>query len=36
MAIKSAYPDQLQQSLKRIDPDATEYLKALITELSKS
>ncbi len=36
MAIKSAYPDQLQQSLKRIDPDATEYLKALISELSKS
>jgi Aminopeptidase N len=36
MAIKSAYPDQLQQSLKRIDPDATEYLKALINELSKS
>ncbi|MGJ1412880.1 M1 family aminopeptidase [Sphingobacterium multivorum] len=36
MAIKSTYPDQLQQSLKRIDPDATEYLKALITELSKS
>ncbi|HAF34474.1 M1 family aminopeptidase [Sphingobacterium sp. UBA7038] len=36
MAIKSAYPDQLQQSLNRIDPDATEYLKALITELSKS
>ncbi|MDF2853703.1 MAG: peptidase [Sphingobacterium multivorum] len=36
MAIKSAYPDQLQQSLKRIDPDAMEYLKALITELSKS
>ncbi|WP_312715870.1 M1 family aminopeptidase [Sphingobacterium multivorum] len=36
MAIKSAYPDQLQQSLTRIDPDATEYLKALITELSKS
>lgn len=36
MAIKSAYPDQLQQSLKRVDPDATEYLKALITELSKS
>ena len=36
MAIKDSYPDQLQQSLKRIDPDATEYLKALITELSKS
>lgn len=36
MAIKASYPDQLQQSLKRIDPDATEYLKALITELSKS
>lgn len=36
MAIKESYPDQLQQSLKRIDPDATEYLKALITELSKS
>ncbi|WP_336833682.1 M1 family aminopeptidase [Sphingobacterium siyangense] len=36
MAIKSAYPDQLQQSLKRVDPDATEYLKALITEFSKS
>lgn len=36
MAIKSAYPDQLQQSLKRIDPDAMDYLKALITELSKS
>ena len=36
MAIKESYPDQLQQSLKRIDPDATEYLKTLITELSKS
>ncbi|WP_312191691.1 M1 family aminopeptidase [Sphingobacterium sp.] len=36
MAIKDSYPDQLQQSLKRIDPDATEYLKTLITELSKS
>ncbi len=36
MAIKESYPDQLQQSLKRIDPDATDYLKALITELSKS
>ncbi|ULT27700.1 HEAT repeat domain-containing protein [Sphingobacterium sp. E70] len=35
MAIKDAYPDQLQQTLKQIDPEASEYLKTLLTDLSK-
>lgn len=35
MAIKDAYPDQLQQAAKNIDPEASEYLKSLLTDLSK-
>jgi len=35
MAIKDTYPDQLQQTLKQIDPEASEYLKTLLTDLSK-
>lgn len=35
MAIKDAYPSELQQAFKKIDPEASEYLKALITDLSR-
>lgn len=35
MAIKDAYPNELQQAFKKIDPEASEYLKALITDLSR-
>ncbi|WP_104385090.1 M1 family metallopeptidase [Sphingobacterium sp. HMA12] len=36
MAIKDTYPDQLQQAAKNIDPEASEYLKSLLADLSKS